>query len=512
MRHLAKRSTLQRLKESEARYRYLIDASPFAIVMITNRRTVFVNDQAVTLFGAGDKSALMAKSPLDLFPMTYHEILSKRVSNIEEKIVRMDGTVADVEVSTAPFLDDGENAVQVIVRDVTARNRAQEELRALTGELEQRVLERTEALAGSRQRLRALLSDLTLAEERERRRLAVELHDYLAQTLTLSRMRLTKASNLADSSVLKELIREARLSVDESLTYTRTLMAELSPRLLYDVGLAAALRWLGERMGRHGLRVTVSGEPDRLVLPEDQAILVFQCVREVLWNVVKHANATTVTLTYSAGRGELILVVTDDGKGFDPKVVVRGGATGTQFGLFSVRERFELEEGRLEIESSPGRGSRVTMRLPITEPCEVKTPTDGVPPVRGDVKSNTETIRVALVDDHRMVRQGLRSVLQDHPELTIVGEAGDGLEAVEMAQRTQPDVVVMDLNLPVLNGIEATKRIVHERPDTIVIGLSFGVNTYITDAMKAAGAVTCITKERAVEDLYQAIKDSMCGS
>jgi DNA-binding NarL/FixJ family response regulator len=67
------------------------------------------------------------------------------------------------------------------------------------------------------------------------------------------------------------------------------------------------------------------------------------------------------------------------------------------------------------------------------------------------------------------------------------------------------------LNLPILNGIEATRRIIQERPSTIVIGLSFGTDIYVTKAMKTAGAVTCITKERAVDDLYRTIKDSVEG-
>lgn len=69
----------------------------------------------------------------------------------------------------------------------------------------------------------------------------------------------------------------------------------------------------------------------------------------------------------------------------------------------------------------------------------------------------------------------------------------------------------MDLNLPILNGIEATRRIVLERPSTIVIGLSFGSDAYVIKAMQAAGAVTCITKERAVDELYRTIKDSVEG-
>jgi DNA-binding NarL/FixJ family response regulator len=116
---------------------------------------------------------------------------------------------------------------------------------------------------------------------------------------------------------------------------------------------------------------------------------------------------------------------------------------------------------------------------------------------------------VVLVDDHQMMRQGLRSVLEDDRELAIVGEAADGLEAVAMARRLAPDVVLMDINLPKLDGIAATQRIMQERPSTIVIGISFGSDAYVDQAMKAAGAITCVNKERAVEDIRRAIMDAV---
>lgn len=108
-----------------------------------------------------------------------------------------------------------------------------------------------------------------------------------------------------------------------------------------------------------------------------------------------------------------------------------------------------------------------------------------------------------------MMRQGLRSVLEDDRDLAIVGEAADGLEAVAMAQRLAPDVVLMDINLPKLDGIAATQRIMQERPSTIVIGISFGSDAYVDQAMRAAGAITCVNKERAVEDIRRAIMDAV---
>jgi CheY-like chemotaxis protein len=292
----------------------------------------------------------------------------------------------------------------------------------------------------------------------------------------------------------------------------------LSPRVLYELGLPPALQWLGEQMRQHGLAVEVSIETDGVALQEDQAVFMFQCVRELLWNVIKHAQTEKATVTYNLGSRELTVVVADGGKGFDPAILQRAGSMTEQFGLFSVRERLELQGGSFELASSPGEGTRVTLRLPIaTSPARELSTMSGESPLDSlsEVEAQSQLplaehlIRVALIDDHQMFRQGLRSVLEDYPELAVVGEAANGLEAIEVVRTLEPDVVVMDLNLPILNGIEATRRIVQERPSTIVIGLSFGTDAYLAKAMKGAGAMTCITKERAVEELYRTIKSSV---
>ncbi len=114
-------------------------------------------------------------------------------------------------------------------------------------------------------------------------------------------------------------------------------------------------------------------------------------------------------------------------------------------------------------------------------------------------------IRVLLVDDHAMVRQGLRTILDRYPDLTIVGEAANGLEAVTMAAELMPDVILMDIKLPLMDGIEATKRIKAAQPGVVVIGLSVNNSAQRIRAMKDAGAATFISKDAVVEQLHDTI-------
>lgn len=124
-------------------------------------------------------------------------------------------------------------------------------------------------------------------------------------------------------------------------------------------------------------------------------------------------------------------------------------------------------------------------------------------------QQHTSRIRVLLVDNHPMMRQGLRSIVTDYGHLEVVGEAGDGVEAVELAQRLNPDVVVMDINMPKMDGIEATQQIKANQPTTVVIGLSVNQSADTEQKMKAAGAFTYLTKESAVDVLCHAIEQAV---
>ena len=115
-------------------------------------------------------------------------------------------------------------------------------------------------------------------------------------------------------------------------------------------------------------------------------------------------------------------------------------------------------------------------------------------------------LKVLLVDDHALVRRGFRRMLEDEPSIQVVGEASDGLEAVESAEKLQPDVIVMDCALPQFNGIEAARRILAKRPETAILMLSMhSEDTLIRQAMEA-GAKGYVLKNAMDLDLVRAIK------
>jgi PAS domain S-box-containing protein len=397
----------------------------------------------------------------------------------------------------------------------------QDQLQAFANQLEQLVEERTQELVQSRDHLRALATELNLAEQRERKRVAAELHDYLAQLLVLAKMKLGQGKRLVNQvPACADFIKESEDALTEALTYTRTLVADLSPPVLHDFGLATALGWLGQQMERHQLKVDVRVGPDvRAKLPTDQALLVFQSVRELLMNIVKHSGSGEARLSLDQSAGYLRIEVRDDGRGF---TVTPQTGPSTKFGLFSIRERMRALGGTFDIESAPGKGTTATLTLPLSDAVRSEglgvrgeESTDLTHALPAAMRPESEhalrltpdasRVRVLLVDDHAMVRQGLRSVLDGYADIEVIGEASDGEEAVAMTERLRPSLVLMDVNMPRMSGIEATVRIKARQPDIVIIGLSVQAGHESHLAMLKAGATRLLTKEAAVDELHHVI-------
>ena len=117
-----------------------------------------------------------------------------------------------------------------------------------------------------------------------------------------------------------------------------------------------------------------------------------------------------------------------------------------------------------------------------------------------------EKIRILLADDHAVVRQGFKMILAAQPDMEIVGEAGNGREAVEAAENLKPDVVVMDVAMPELNGIEATRRLADSSPRTRVLALSMHKDSVYVREILRAGARGYLLKDAIASDLLAAVR------
>jgi signal transduction histidine kinase len=258
---------------------------------------------------------------------------------------------------------------------------ATKELQVSNETLEARVEARTADLKQRTAQLQALAGELTRAEESERRRVAQVIHDQLQQLLVAARFNLEAVRVRCHQRSLEEELQEVSDLLSESLNVSRLLTTELSPSILHQAGLGAALEWLGRWYDeKHGLTVKVEIDTAADVAVEEVRITLFQAVRELLFNVVKHGRTKSATVKLSMGKDRQIRIeISDEGAGFDPaEVRAREGTTGG-FGLFSIRERLEYLGGRLEVKSAPGHGSRFTLHAPMAAPVPVAPTESGAP-------------------------------------------------------------------------------------------------------------------------------------
>jgi signal transduction histidine kinase/CheY-like chemotaxis protein len=385
-------------------------------------------------------------------------------------------------------------------------------LRRMNATLEEQVEERTRQLIGKQEELRSLAIALSRTEEQARQQLATDLHDNLAQMLALARMKLQGDPALKTSRTLQDV----NELLGESLGYTRTVMADLRPPLLSDAhDLYRAISWVVDRVQRRGLSVTVETDSEPIVLDEEVLTVTYQAIHELLFNVLKHAKTKEARLTLKCQHQFLDAVVTDYGEGFD---VGHRSTTSKEggFGLLNIQERVELLGGRLEISSQIGKGtcSKVTMPLRgVTSRSHVLDPSSSphaAENIAGILEGQGEAVsammQILLVDDHPLVRAGLRSILEEQPAYCVVAEASDGQMAIEAARELRPNIVVMDVNMPTMNGLEATRRITSEFPEIAVIGLSMNDDEAVIGAMREAGAIGYVSKTEAADKLVDTIE------
>mgnify|MGYP001399893669 CR=1 FL=1 len=392
-----------------------------------------------------------------------------------------------------------------VMVDITDRKLAEQTLNRWAEELESQVSERTAALSRSQERLRALAVRLTRTEHQERRRIACELHDYLAQLLVAAHLKLAQDRRPLETDQDQVLVKDLERILDQALGYTRSLVAKLSPPVLYHLGLPAALQWLAEQTEEHRLIVETAFDvsPTLLKLPDDVAAILFQSVRELLFNVVKHAASPHAQIALRMTPNQnLVIIVTDQGQGFDASQSDQASASTTSLGLFSIKEHMEALGGSIHIHSRLGHGTSVTLVCPLTT-LKRNGPQDGA--LTSPNSGPSRSLHILLVDDHAMVRQEIRALLEQHDDLLVVGEAWNGQHACELADALRPDVIVMDANMPRLDGIEATRRIKREYPHMVIVGLSVQSVAQVSTGMLQAGASRYLTKESAADQLYETI-------
>ena len=401
--------------------------------------------------------------------------------------------------------------VAAISHDITERKQVEQELYILNKTLEDRVTERTAEAEQRALQLRQLAAELTLAEQRERQRISLVLHDGLQQILVAAKFQIALLEKTKD---VQRLTSDLAGLIDDGIETSRSLTAELSPPILQQGGLVPALEWLVKWMrDKHGLTVSLASHGKIESAPEAVVILLFQSARELLFNVAKHAGVRTARVVVMQEADRIQVDVEDEGVGFDPVQLHGEGAKSRGMGLFSIQERLNYLGGSLEIDSAPGCGSRfklitpqISMETDVSLIHEQSIVSIAIASQREATVGLEKKVRVILVDDHMVMRQGLAGLLRAESDIEIIGEASDGQSAIDLIRELRPDVVLMDISMPGMDGIEATRIIHNELPEVRIIGLSMFQEGERQAAMREAGAVDYLTKTGPSQALIDAIR------
>jgi PAS domain S-box-containing protein len=353
-----RRQAEELLRKAEERFRTVFENTIVGLYRTTpDGRILLANPALVKMMGCQSLEELaqmnLEKEGFD--PSTPRSIFKERIEKegkvigLESVWLRPDGTKLFVSESAFAVKDENGNTLyyEGTAQDISKRKDAEEKL------------------LHYQQQLRSLASQLSLAEERLRRRIATELHDHISQNLAISKMKLDA---LADSSKPETAVqlKEVTGLIAQTIDVTRSLTFEMSPPVLYELGFEAAVGWLTKQTRQQfGLEVEFIDDGKPKPLTTDIRVLLFQAVRELLVNVVKHARTDKAKITSRKGRGCVRIIVEDNGVGFDTSSISTRDYTKGGFGLFNIRERLDHIGGSVNIRSRPGHGARVTLIVPI---------------------------------------------------------------------------------------------------------------------------------------------------
>ncbi len=353
----------EQLRNSEIRYRELVESANSIILRFdASFNITFMNKFGRDFFGCENQD-IMGKKLMDVIAPT-SETSGRYVKSIisdifrnpqkyrthENEVIRRDGSRVWISWTNKPVFDENGRFREVlsIGNDITERKTAED------------------ALLASREQLQSMGAELSIAEERERQRIAAEFHDLIGQNLALAKIKLDSLLGGPSSSELPVPVREVRELIGEAIRELRSQIFRISPPILHMVGFEAAVESLCDKYQDDcGINVDFIDDCRQKQIGEDLRGTLYTMVRELLLNVAKHANAKKVVVSVKKIEENIEIRVEDDGIGFDPSQVCRPTGKKSCLGLFSIKQRIEYLGGTLSTDSTPGRGTRVTLSVPL---------------------------------------------------------------------------------------------------------------------------------------------------
>ncbi|HEY4816648.1 MAG TPA: response regulator [Candidatus Acidoferrum sp.] len=494
------------LQGAEHPYRLLVETIEEGAATLSDDGTVLYSNKSFAAF-FGVPLEKFIGAPLHNF-LTGNDaeflktlILGARlaITRGEIRLLRRHGKPRTIRLTLSPNRELGLEAICAVATELTE------------------IVDANEALRVTETSLRQLSARLLQLQDEERRRIARDLHDVTGQKVAVLSMSLDRLARLTEQRKpeAKDSIKESRDIVSQIGEEIRTLSYILHPPLLDECGLASAVHWYAEGFEkRSGIKLEVSIDADLPRLPGDAETTLFRVVQESLTNVHRYSGSTSAKIRISENSNEVQLEVIDYGHGIKTGTARArlDGPAPLGVGIPGMRERLHQLGGGLNVDFGTS-GTRVVATLPI------KKPVEGELEAGESQTSLSFTIRAAedarrrilIADDHELMRRGLRGLLESHDEWAVCGEAVEGNEAVRKSTELKPDLVIMDVNLPGLSGIEAALQIRHEREAAKILFFTVHDSDEVIREIIDVGALGYVAKSRASQDLIEAVRNVLGG-
>lgn len=492
----------QRDRDAGRRFEVLSQLSPDATLVHADRRLVYANRAALALLGADSADEIVGRSPLQFIPIEHREEVRQRMESVYSgervsrrrlKWLRLDGEPVDVEVSAGPTIWGGRAAAQVVVRDIAEQLRAEEALRR-----SDRAKDEFLAVLGHELRnpLAPLRTALDLLERSPDNR---ELRNRL---LPMMDRQLSHLLRLVDDLLDISRVSGGRIELQkDALDLNTPVQAALeqTDALIKSRGHRLQLQLSGEAL-------PVIGDFERLT----------QVVSNILINAARYTErGGTIVVSTRRRHGEACLSVRDTGIGIAPGDVPRvfelfgqlaehrhrDGNGGLGIGLALSRQLVEMHGGSIDVSSEGlGQGSDFVVRLPLGEPARRESVTRSA----GDSR-NEASRRILVVDDNVDAAEALRMLLEHRGH--VVETAYDGPAALQKMERLGPEIVLLDLGLPDMDGFEVARRIraAPEASALRIVAVTGWGQEKDREKTKEAGFDGHLTKPIGTEDLQSVL-------
>jgi PAS domain S-box-containing protein len=479
------------LRRTDSELRTILKAAPIGIVTMDREGNVTTwNDAAERIFGyradevVGRINPAIPDDALAGFHESISRVLAGATIQTEGLQIGKDGSLIHVSLVRAPHYDEHGTVKGAItlVEDITAKRKAENDLA----------------------RVRFALAE---ARVEEARRIARELHDDIGQRLALLSFDIEgmTARPPVSSEELVTNLRSCQQKIIDIGEGLRQISHRMHPSVLEHLGLSKALEHLcGDFSKREGIPVRFRSDELTNEVPRSVGACFYRVAQEALRNVSKHAKAVDVEMKLALAGQALQLWIADSGTGFDTSAVKSG------LGLHSMRERAELANGSFSVTSKPGSGTRIFVSVPLRE-SYARQDMSASSDVRSDehIQRQTKKCRLLIGDDHPLFAIGVAKLLEENYD--VVGTVGDGMALVRAAKQLNPDLVLLDISMPIMNGFDAARQIRRFVPDAKLLFLSTYSNPAYVDEAFRSGADGYLVKHAAPSELPIAIATVLEG-